>query len=214
MHTHHPYVHALGRASLTRFYDPFIRTVLRERAFKERLVDLANIRAGHRVLDVGSGTGTLVILIKQRVPEATVVGVDGDPNICDMARRKIEAAGLDIELREGFAQKLPFPDASFDRVVTSLVVHHLTLADKEAAFREMARILVPGGELLVADVGPPRSTPGRIAASVIRRVGHLADNFDGRLPGLMRSAGFADVEELSRLTTLFGPLAYLRGRKP
>ncbi|UQA61313.1 class I SAM-dependent methyltransferase [Polyangium aurulentum] len=214
MHTEHPYIHALGHAAFTRFYDPFIRTVIRERAFKERLIDLADVRTGHRVLDVGAGTGTLAILIKQRVPGATVVGLDGDPEIREMARQKIAAAGLDIELRDGFAQKLPFPDDSFDRVVTTLVLHHLSRADKEAAFREMARVLRPDGELHVADVGPPRSAAGQIAAGVMRRFGYVGDNLDGRLPELMRAAGFANVEETSRLTTVLGPLVYLRGKKP
>ncbi|MDC3962455.1 class I SAM-dependent methyltransferase [Polyangium jinanense] len=211
MHTEQPYIHALGHGALTRFYDPFIRAVTRERAFKERLIDLSDVRPGHRVLDVGAGTGTLVLLLKQRIPQAVVVGLDGDPKILAMARQKAAAAGVDVELREGFAQRLPFPDASFDRVVTSLVLHHLSLADKTAAFREMARVLAPGGELHVADLGPPRSLAGQLAAGALRRVGHLRDNLDGRLPELMRAAGFTRVEETSRLYTLFGPLAYLRG---
>ncbi|MRG97151.1 class I SAM-dependent methyltransferase [Polyangium spumosum] len=213
MHTEQPYIHALGHAALTRFYDPFIRAAVRERAFKERLIDLADVRPRHRVLDVGAGTGTLVLRLKQRCPEAEVVGLDGDPKILSMARRKLADAGADVELHEGYAQRLPFPDGSFDRVVTTLVLHHLSLSDKATAFGEMARVLSPGGELHVADLGPPRSLPGKLAAGVARRFGHVGDNLDGRLPELMRAAGFSQVEETSRFLTLFGPLVYLRGRK-
>src|SRR5262249_41762130 len=133
MYTEQRYIHALGPAALTRLYDPLIRVMIPERAMKARLIDLADIRPGHHVLDVGAGTGTLAILIKQRVPEAAVVGVDGDPAILEIARGKFVSAGVDVEVREALAERLPFPDASFDRVVTSLVVHHV--ADKEAAFR-------------------------------------------------------------------------------
>lgn len=214
MHTDQPYIFALGRSKLTKLYDPFVRSIFDERAFKQSLLELAGIRPGHRVLDVGAGTGTLAILIKQRVPEASVIGIDGDPKILGIAREKIAKAGLDIELREALAQRLPFPDASFDRVVSTLMIHHL--ADKEAAFREMARVLRPGGEIHVGDFGPPHTAVGRLAARAVRHFEHVRDNVDGRLPEILRSAGFVDVEQTPRFPILRGAmrLIHLRGKKP
>ena len=124
------YVPALGFDWLTRFYDPLLALTLRERALKGRLVDQA---------DVGCGTGTLAILAKARQPQARVVGLDGDGAVLAIARRKIARAGVDVELREGLANSDPtFTPASFDRILTSLVLHHLTTEDKRGALAAMA----------------------------------------------------------------------------
>ena len=73
------YIPALGFAWLTSFYDPVVRWTTREATFKTLLVEQADIRAGHRVLDLGCGTGTLTMMLKRRQPAAAIVGIDGDP---------------------------------------------------------------------------------------------------------------------------------------
>lgn len=120
------YIPALRYESLTRFYDPVLRATLKEDRFKRLLVEQAALRPGHRVLDVGCGTATLIILLKQTCAEAEVNGLDGDLKVLALARTKIETAGLDIGLTQGLAWEAPFPPASFDRIVSSLVFHHLT----------------------------------------------------------------------------------------
>src|SRR5215212_2848902 len=141
------YVPALGLKSLTRFYDPVVATTTRERTFKARLLDQLDPQPGQRILDLACGTGTFALSIAEREPEATVVGVDGDPEMLARARAKAPA----IQFDEALAQELPYEDASFDAVVTSLFLHHLTRDLKEAALREVARVLRPGGQLHVAD---------------------------------------------------------------
>src|ERR671924_629326 len=101
------YVPALDYDWLTPAYDALIRLTMPERAFKQRLIQQAQIRAGHAVLDVGCGTGTLAIMAKRAHPDATVVGLDGDPKILAIAARKVAAAGLDIPLHHGMAFELP-----------------------------------------------------------------------------------------------------------
>ena len=123
------YVPAFGYDWLTRFYDPIVSFTLREREIKGRLLDQAALAAGQDVLDVGCGTGTLAILARQREPGARVVGLDGDPKVLALARRKIARAGVEVELREGLADASgAFPNASFDRILTSLMLHHLVSA--------------------------------------------------------------------------------------
>src|SRR5437763_11592983 len=101
------YVPALGRDCLTALYDPLIRITTRERTFKERLLDQADLHAGQRVLDVGCGTGTLDVWMKEREPGIEVVGIDGDPAVLDRARRKAAQAGVSVDFREAMADEVP-----------------------------------------------------------------------------------------------------------
>ena len=147
------YIPALSYAWLTRWYDPVVRWTTREAVFRGRLLAQATIKPGHRVLDVGCGTGSLALLIKRAQPGAIVTGIDGDSTILASAKAKAAHAHVGIEWTEGRADALPFPDASFERVVSSLVFHHLDRATKLAALREIHRVLAPGGEFHFADWG-------------------------------------------------------------
>ena len=119
------YIPALRYESLTRFYDPVLRATLKEDRFKRLLVEQAALRPGHRVLDVGCGTATLTILLKQACAEAEVTGLDGHATVLDLARTKVKAAGLDVALMQGLASEASFSTASFDRIVSSLVFHQV-----------------------------------------------------------------------------------------
>ena len=211
--TQPPFVPALGWHALTRLYDPLIALTLRERVVKQQLVDQARLAPGQAVLDFGCGTGTLALLLKRSCPAARVVGVDVDPVVLELARRKIARAGLDIELRQGVFTAETFAPASFDRVVSTLVLHHLTRDEKLAVLRAMRVALRPGGELHVADFGPPHTALMRLLSRVISHVdgaGRVGDNLAGYLPALVAEAGFADVATLAHRSTPFGSLAYLR----
>lgn len=209
------YVPALGFDRLTPLYDPMLRALLREDALKQRLVDQAGIRPGHAVLDVGCGTGTLAILVKRSHPGARVVGLDGDPKVLAIARAKAERAGVEVEWTEAMAYDPSLPAATFDRVLTSLVLHHLTTDEKRQTLAAVRRLLRPGGELHVADFGPPASFWARGISRVFRHFdgeARTADNLDGRLPALVREAGFTDVRETGNAGTPFGTLVYLAAR--
>lgn len=214
-HHDHDYVPALGHHRLTRFYDPLLALTLREKALKGRLVEQARIEPGHDVLDVGCGTGTLALLVKAREPRARVVGLDGDPGVLAIARRKIEAANAEVELRQGLAgDDSLFAPESFDRVVTSFVLHHLTHEQRATAFAAMRRWLRPGGRLDVFDFGPQGHSPFAVVTRVFAAMHggeRLGDNLAGRLPEQMRAAGFAGVRETGRAFTLFGSVSYYEG---
>jgi len=210
-----PFVPALGWHWLTRFYDPFIALMLRERVLKQQLVDQAQLKAGYSVLDFGCGTGTLAMLVKRACPAARVMGIDADPQVLAIAREKVARAGLDIELQQGFFTADTFPPASFDRIVTSLVLHHLTHDEKLAVLRAMRTALRGDGELHVADFGAPHTALMRVPSRVVQMVDgadRIGDNLAGRLPEIIAAAGFTAVETLDRRATPFGTLAYLRAR--
>ena len=208
------YIPALSDDRLTPVFDPVLRWSMRELELKRRLIVQARIEPGQRVLDLGCGTATLTILLKQTHPAAEVVGLDGDPKILTIAEAKVAKAGVDLTLDQGLAYDMPYPDQSFDRVVSSLVIHHLTTENKRRAFKEIYRVLRPGGELHVLDFGRPHNLYTSIVSPLIRRLEEAADNVQGLLPAMLREAGFDQVEVTQRFTTIFGSLSLYRAWRP
>jgi ubiquinone/menaquinone biosynthesis C-methylase UbiE len=185
-----------------------------EATFKHRLVKQARIEKGQRVLDLGCGTATLTTIIKKLNPEANVIGLDGDPGILGIARAKIIRAGLDIKLDRGMAYQLPYPDNSFDRVISSFLFHHLTLDNKKRTLTEVYRVLQPGGEFHIADFGKPGNILMYLISLIMRYMEETRDNIKGLLPQMAEAAGFQEVEETARFLTLFGSSSLYRMKKP
>jgi ubiquinone/menaquinone biosynthesis C-methylase UbiE len=147
-------------------------------------------------------------------PAAEVVGLDGDPKILKIAEAKVAQASVDLTLDQGLAYDMPYPDQSFDRVVSSLVIHHLTTDNKRRAFKEIYRVLEPGGELHMLDFGRPHNLYTSIVAPLIRRLEEAADNVQGLLPAMLREAGFDQVDVTRHFTTIFGSLSLYRAWRP
>ena len=150
-------------------------------------------------------------MLKRAMPNAIVTGMDGDPQVLAIAREK--SRGINIQWDQGLASSLPYPDSTFDRIVTSLVIHHLTQDDKRRAFKEMYRVLKPHGELHVLDFGAPHSSLGRFMTGYMRRLEEAADNFDGLIPPFIMEAGFGSVMEAEYFLTVFGQLSLWRTTK-
>ncbi len=190
-----------------RLYDPLIKvlTLGREKEMREEFLDLAGVGPGEKVLDVGCGTGNLALLAKERVSErGSVCGIDPAPEMIEAARGKSARAGVDIELRTGVIEDIPFPDDTFDVVLSSFMVHHLPEALKKAGFAEVRRVLAPGGRLLVVDI-EPAGLPV-LGALFTHLIGHgkIHGNINA-LPVLLEEAGFDGVK-LGR--TAFSPVSY------
>lgn len=210
------YIPALGYDWLTPLYDPLLRWGMREEKFKQHLIAQARIEPGHRVLDLGCGTGTLTILIKQMHPNAKVSGLDADPKVLDIAQTKVATARVKVSLDSGMAFELPYADGSFDRVLSSLMFHHLTRENKQRTGREVYRILRPGGELHIVDFGKAHGVYASLFALMIQtfRFEEATDNVRGRLLEIFHDSGFDPVEELAYYTTIVGGLSLYRARKP
>ncbi|MFL6602566.1 MAG: class I SAM-dependent methyltransferase [Steroidobacteraceae bacterium] len=201
------YLPASGHDWSLPLYDPFVK-LLGADAARATLLEHAALRPGHRILDIGCGTGTLGVLIKRRYPEVEVVGLDPDPRALARAKRKAQKAGLSIQLDQGFADELPYTDGSFDRVFSSFMLHHLEPANKEATLREVRRVLKPGARFHLLDFATPDS---KSAGPIARRLhsGHLLkDNSDERILSLMRQTGLSEPQRLAERTLLVGHIAY------
>ena len=206
------YVPAAGRAAFTRLYDATLALTMREGRWRPAMVArlTSQVPQGGRVVDVGAGTGTLAIAIARARPDAEVIGVDGDPEILGLARRK-EGAGA-VTWRQDLAGELDLEDDSADAAVVSLVLHHLAPAAKARALGDIHRVLRPGGHLHVADWGRPHDPLMRAAFGVLQLIDGVEgtrDHAAGRLEAIVRAAGFARVERYGRLRTGFGSLDLL-----
>lgn|SRR5574341_178083 len=212
--THQPsYIPALGHDALTPLYDPGM-IVFPEKRFKGGLIAQARLAPDSRVLDIGCGTGTLALMVKRAYPQAEVTGLDGDPKILERARRKAVKTGLAVTFDHALADALPYPDGAFDRVFSTLMIHHLDTPTKSRMFAEVWRVLRPGGEFHVGDFGPPAGVWARLTAFFMRRWEQAGDNLAGRLPALIGQAGFDPVEQTGHVETLFGTLRLIRAVKP
>jgi ubiquinone/menaquinone biosynthesis C-methylase UbiE len=201
------YIPALSYEWLTPYYDTVVRLTTRDEVFKRALVAQAQLAGVNRVLDLGCGTATLTILLKQDQPRAEVVGIDGDEKILAIAKTKASSAGVEIQFDEGMSSDLPYANESFDRVISSLFFHHLSRENKVKTLGEVCRVLKPNGEFHVADWGLPANAVMKISSRFIQLLDGFettADSFGGLLPDLLETAGFAGVKETNSFNTLFG----------
>ncbi|MCW5590599.1 MAG: class I SAM-dependent methyltransferase [Burkholderiales bacterium] len=208
---------ALGFERLTGAYDLAVALFTRERRFRDSLLDQAAIEAGHDVLDIGCGTGTFAVLMGSRSPAASIVGLDADAAVLAIATRKSRHAGTRLLLVRGNASRLPFARASFDRVVSSLLFHHLSAKAKRDAAAEILRVLRPGGELHLADWGRASSGLMRtlfLAVQMLDGFETTEENVTTGLVPILVEAGFADVCCIQALPTFLGTLELVRATRP
>ena len=207
------YIPPLRYKLLTRFYDLLVRWTTREVAFKRALLAQVVADRPRHVLDLGCGTGTLTIAIAKALPDAAVTGLDADSEALGIAADKARQAGVGPGLQRGYSTDLPFSNARFDCIVSSLFFHHLTREAKIATLREVRRVLAPKGSLHVADWGKPSNALMRTLFFMVQ----LLDGFEttrdavaGALPELLRATGYDRVEDTAKFDTPLGTMRLLR----
>src|SRR5262245_36765104 len=206
------YIPAAGYDWALPLYDTIVKLFGFDQA-RKALIDQAAIRPGHRVLDIGCGTGSLVTLVKRLHPNVEVVGIDPDPKALERARGKAAATAVSIQLDQGFSDEVPYQEASFDLIFSSFMFHHLQLSDKVKTLRETRRDLKPGGFIYLLDIGGPESRRDGFLANLLHSSHLLKDNFDGRIITLMAQAGLAEPIVISHRALLFGTLAYYQAKR-
>lgn len=126
----------------------------RHDAFRQRIIELAELRGDEDVLDAGCGTGLTMLRIAEQRRGCKVHGIDLSSKMIEVARNDAEERGLNVDLRVGSITDLPYPDAAFDVVLTNIMFHHLDMAEKRDAVAEIARVLKTGGRYVSAEFGP------------------------------------------------------------
>ncbi len=173
------------------------------------VVELAGIKPGESVLDVACGTGSLTLTAAHYAgPRGQVYGIDASPEMIEVAKKKAARAGAPVTFRVELAEKLLFPDATFDVIISRLAIHHLPDDLKPRAFAEMLRVLKPGGRVLLADfVQPSNHLMNHLAAVMMPA---MMNTETWKLPPMLSEAGFVNV---SSGPTRSSFLAYVSGRK-
>ena len=176
-----------------------------------RIVELAGVTHGAVALDVGCGPGSLTRALKSAAGSAgKVYGIDPAPEMIERARRNAGRAGSDVDFQVGVIERLPFPDNTFDLVISRLMFHHLPGDLKRQGLAEIRRVLKPGGECVVIDFEPARAP---VARGVIRLLGMRAMlHVNVRAyAALLEEIGYRDVGAGPTGVAL---LSFARGRKP
>lgn len=183
--------------TLNHFFDYFcILLGLGKNYRKEVIKSLDLPKEDIVILDAGCGTGSLAIEIKQEKSTTTIYGVDIDPKIISIAKKKANKKNLAINFEVSPIQKLPFKDKSIDIVYSSLVFHHLSQKIKIEALKEIHRTIKDNGYFLLADFGKPKNKlPSLSWLTMIFEEGY--DNYKGNLPKMIKDSGFKNVEIVS-----------------
>ncbi|OBI03237.1 SAM-dependent methyltransferase [Mycobacterium scrofulaceum] len=208
---HHPhdYLPAAGHDALLPCYD-LISRLLGIKRVHQALIAQAGLADGQRVLEIGCGTGNLIVRVKRDHPHLEAVGCDPDPRALDRARRKAN----DVRFDQGYAERLPYADGEFDRVLSSMMLHHVQDAAKPAAAAEIFRVLRPGGSLYLVDIGGELTADHGVLARLIRRNPHAGGNLGDAIPRLLTTAGFDCTEVASTRHRVLGRLNYYRATRP
>jgi len=175
-------------------YDPITQHVLppNETMVRQALIDSIQGKP-RRILDLGCGTGSTTLMLKQAFPQAQVIGLDLSPYMLVRAEDKAKTASLDIQWHHGDAEKTGFPDASFDLVTASLLFHETPPAVSQAILRESFRLLTVGGEVLILD-GNQKTLQHLEWLNNIFEEPYIRDFAAGSVDAWMGAAGFEAVQ--------------------
>ena len=212
--TQQSFTPALGRSEWTGFYDLAIALLTREGRWRRALIEQIAPRASDLIVDVGCGTGSLVLALHERAPQARLIGVDPDEEVLARARAKSAQRGFEIDFRQGFARDAAsLGIEAADKAVSSLVFHQTPVEEKRAGLAAMHALLRPGGELHVADYGLQRTPLMRRQFRIVQKLDgfeHTEPNAKGILPDLMQACGFSAVTETMIIPTPTGSISLYR----
>ncbi|PFG44801.1 methyltransferase family protein [Isoptericola jiangsuensis] len=237
----HTFLPGMSRGWLMPWYDVVARFRGLGRLYR-RTAEVAGVRPGEHVLDVGCGTGNLTREIVRTAPDAVVTGLDPDADSLRRAARKLRRRPAEVTLVRGFAHRLPVPDGSQDHVVSSLALHHVPLPEKVLLAAEIARVLRPGGTVTIADFAGdhgsvhrhghddaphdgPRDHPSHDEGAHRHRPGrrqpghgpgsrtHDADNADGGIERLLTGAGLTGSRAVGRMPLLGDEVVFVQARR-
>lgn len=198
-------------------YDSYMRKITfgRENKLREMTVDLAQVRSGDCVLEIGCGTGTLTLEAKRKAGSSgKVFGIDIIPGMIERSQQKAAQANLDVSFQSGSIDNIPFPDNYFDVVICSFMIFHMSESVRKKGIKEIFRVLKPQGQLTVLDLNLPVRRVSRALMKLF--LGFMFKHDLKELIPLMDSSGFYGTAlQQAKFRVLGMPmLSSVRCRKP
>jgi len=205
------FIPALRFKSLNFIFDRFLEVTMKEEWIKNELINFSKLNNGQNILDFGCGTGTLIKLALEKAPGLNIVGLDIDQNILDLAVKKLKTYKTQLVKYNGI--NIPFSDSHFDKVISSLAIHHIESDNKVLIFKEIGRVLKTTGEIYILDFSEPKDVYSQFVTSILKHIEPIHDNIEGKIPEMLNESGFIDISQNGYYKTGFGPLTIYCGTK-
>lgn len=208
---------ALGKPWLTPLYDTAIRLLTSEARWRKALICHAELQTGDRLIDVGSGTGSLLMGLHNAGPAADLLGVEPDPGVLKIAQQKTATKAPSIRWHNGFLDSLQLADGLRpNKIVSSLLFHQVPTDLKRQMIEQIRSLLEPEGMFLIADY-MRQETPlmRKLFRATVQRLDGFSDtqpNADGIMEQLI-TANFMKSEKLATFNTATGTISLWRGFK-
>lgn len=198
-------------------YDLYMKriTLGREKALREMTVNLALVKPGDCVLEVGCATGSLTLEAKRKAGSSgKVFGIDIIPGMIEVSRQKSTQAGLDVTFQLGSIEDITFPKNHFDVVMCSFMIFHMSEQTRRKGITEIFRVLKPEGRLMVLDLALPANPVSRVITKIL--LGFMLKHDLKELMPLMETCGFTKIEFSQAKYRILGfsVLSFVRGNKP
>ena len=177
---------------LTSLYDPFARLFFKKTYRK--ITSRIDAKENAEILDIGCGPGNLLIELHRKFPEARIIGLDIDPEILEIAKKKLDKRKLRIPLIRASATDIPLLNESSDVIVSSLMIHHLEREDRKKFVEEAYRVLRQNGKLYLHDFGPPKHWWGSSVAWVFHFIEDISDGTKGNYWKFLEASGFKNIK--------------------
>lgn len=200
-------INSLKKYWTASFYDFLLWAAFPERKIKKAMIYHADFSPTQNVLDYGCGTGTLLLMIKRNFPEINLTGIDVSQEMVGLAKHKIKKEDLELSVLKYDGKTLPFPDDSFEKIVSSFVFHHLSTAGKREALKELFRVLKTDSQLCITDFGKGKNLFTALSFQIIRLLDGYENtlvNAKGLIPQFISETGFKKIEQKKVFNTLWG----------